>query len=51
VIEVAIIAVCNKIVTLDLKSYEGFTIVGLAALLAALALGYYVFSKEKKNEE
>lgn len=51
VIEVAIIAICNKVVTLDLKSYEAASILGLAALLLALVAGYYVFSREKKDNE
>jgi uncharacterized membrane protein (DUF373 family) len=45
VIEVAIIAVCNKVVTLDLKVLEGEMLIGLAALLLALSAGYYVFTK------
>ena len=45
VIEVAIIAVCNKVVTLDLKVLEGETLLGMAALLLALSAGYYVFAR------
>ena len=51
VIEVAIIAVCNKVVTLDLKALEGETLIGLAALLLALSAGYYVFSKTRTDNE
>src|SRR5258705_4619410 len=51
VIEVAIIAVCNKVVTLDLKLLEGETLIGLAALLLALSAGYYVFSKARNEAE
>lgn len=51
VIEVAIIAVCNKVVTLDLKTLEGETIIGLAALLLALSVGYYVFTKAQREGE
>ena len=49
VIEVAIIAVCNKVVTLDLKALEGMTLLGLAALLLALSAGYYVFIRGERN--
>ena len=45
VIEVAIIAICNKIVTLDAKVISAQTIMGLAALVIALSAGYYVFTK------
>ena len=51
VIEVAIIAVCNKVVTLDLKILEGVTLLGLAALLLALSAGYYVFARTRGEGE
>ena len=51
VIEVAIIAVCNKVVTLDLKVLEGDTLLGLAALLLALSAGYYVFARTRSEIE
>ena len=51
VIEVAIIAVCNKVVTLDLKALEGVTLLGLAALLLALSAGYYVFARTRGEGE
>ena len=51
VIEVAIIAVCNKVVTLDLKVLEGVTLLGLAALLLALSAGYYVFARTRGEGE
>ena len=44
VIEVAIIAVCNKVVTLDPKTMTANIMVGLATLLIALAAGFYVFA-------
>ena len=49
VIEVAIIAVCNKVVTLDLKTLAPETTIGLAALLLALSAGYYVFTKARRE--
>ena len=51
VIEVAIIAVCNKVVTLDPKALAAETIIGLAALLLALSAGYYVFAKTRSEAE
>ena len=49
VIEVAIIAVCNKVVTLDTKTLPAETIYGLAALLLALSAGYYVFTRVRSE--
>ena len=37
---VAIIAIARKVIILDLKSVDGARLVGLAAVLLALALGY-----------
>ena len=51
VIEVTIIAVCNKVVTLDLKLLDGEMLIGLAALLLALSAGYYVFTKTRSEAE
>ncbi len=50
VIEVAIIALCNKVVTLDLKTLNPDTTIGLAGLLLALSIGYYVFTKTPKGD-
>jgi uncharacterized membrane protein (DUF373 family) len=49
VIEVAIIAICNKIVTLDAKVVSAQTIMGLAALVLALSAGYYVFTRARSE--
>ncbi|HBE88538.1 MAG TPA: phosphate-starvation-inducible E-like protein [Elusimicrobia bacterium] len=37
---VAIIAIARKVIILDIKELDGMTLIGLAALLAALAFGY-----------
>src|SRR5262245_2056912 len=50
VIEVAIIAVCNKVVTLDPKAMAADTMAGLAALLLALAAGYFVFVRARAED-
>ena len=49
VIEVAIIALCNKVVTLNIKDAPGEIILGIAALLLALSAGYYVFTKARDD--
>jgi len=51
VIEVAIIAVCNKVVTLNLKALEGLTLIGMSALILALSAAYYIFIRTRQNEE
>jgi uncharacterized membrane protein (DUF373 family) len=50
VVEVAIIALCNKVVTLDLKETAPLSIIGLAALILALAAGYYVLSRYRSTD-
>jgi uncharacterized membrane protein (DUF373 family) len=42
VVEVAIIALCNKIITLDVKTTSGLSLVGIATLLVGLAATYFV---------
>jgi uncharacterized membrane protein (DUF373 family) len=42
VVEVAVIALCNKIITLDIKHTTGAVLLGLAALLVGLSMGYFV---------
>ena len=39
---VAVIALAKKIIVLDISSYSGEMLLGLAALLIALGLGYYL---------
>jgi uncharacterized membrane protein (DUF373 family) len=47
VVEVAIIALCNKIITLDLKVTPGISLVGIAALLAGLAAVHFAFRPDR----
>ncbi len=42
VIEVALIAVARKVIILDLKEHSPLTLVGIAALIVALAGAYYL---------
>lgn len=42
VVEIAIIALCNKVVTLDTKHIAGDILLGMAALLVGLSVGYFV---------
>ena len=45
VIEVAIIAVCNKVITLDLKHTGADMLLGMAALLVGLSAGYFILQR------
>ncbi|MBA2495076.1 MAG: phosphate-starvation-inducible PsiE family protein [Acidobacteria bacterium] len=42
VVEVAVIALCNKIITLDTKHTTGDILLGMTALLVGLSIGYFV---------
>jgi uncharacterized membrane protein (DUF373 family) len=51
VIQVAIIAMCNKVVTLDVKALSGEALLGLAALLVSLAAVYFVFTRQQRSSK
>lgn len=46
IVKIAIIAVANKVITLDMKDISHLTILGLAALLIGLAMIYYSLTKK-----
>jgi uncharacterized membrane protein (DUF373 family) len=48
VLEIAIIAIARKIIILDAKNVAPMTLFGIAALLIALAVGYYL---EKRGRQ
>jgi uncharacterized membrane protein (DUF373 family) len=45
VILVAIIAIARKIILMDMDTYSGLEILGIAAVVIALTLGYYLIKK------
>lgn len=51
VVEVAIIALCNKIIKLDAKHTSGDVLLGIAAILIGLAVGYFVFRFRAEKAE
>ena len=51
VVEVAVIALCNKIITLDTKHTSGDVLLGIAAILIGLSIGYFVFRFRTSNKE
>ncbi len=49
IIQIAIIAVANKIITLDIKHTEPLMVVGLGLLIAALGLTHFLLNYRKKT--
>lgn len=48
VLEVAMIAVARKVILLDYKEYSGLTILAIAALILALAVGYFLEKRARQ---
>ena len=51
VLEVALIAIARKVIILDISKYESLTLVGIAALISAVALAFLVIKRHTKNNE
>ena len=49
IISVSLIALGRKIITMDPKAYEPMTLIGIAAILVALFLGYWVIKKANRE--
>ena len=49
VLAVALIAVARKIITLDAKALPEGTLLGIAAIVVALVLGYYVMQRSRRE--
>ena len=49
VLTVAMIAVARKIIVLEQKEWPEGTLLGLAALVLALAIGYYVMQRSRRE--
>ncbi len=46
---VALIAVARKVITLDITKLPELTIIGIAALIVALAVGYFLIKKNHQD--
>ena len=46
VLAVAIIAIARKVIILDVKDLSGLALVGIAAIILALSIGYYLIKKK-----
>jgi uncharacterized membrane protein (DUF373 family) len=51
VLEVALIAIARKVIILDIDKYESLTLVGIAALISAVALAFFVIKRHAKQME
>lgn len=51
IVEIAVIALCNKIITLDVKHTSGDVLLGIAAILVGLSVGYFVLRYRASNKE
>ena len=45
VLEVALIAIARKVITLDLKAYDSLTLVGIAAMILAIAGAFFLMKR------
>ncbi len=50
VLSVAIIAIARKVIILDLKKVDSLTLVGIAAIVIALTLGYFLMRKSQAQD-
>jgi len=50
VVEVALIAIARKVIILDLDKYSGPTVVGIAALILALSVAYYIEKRARRAD-
>jgi uncharacterized membrane protein (DUF373 family) len=46
VLEVALIAIARKVIILDIEKYDGFTILGVAGLIVAVAAALYAVKRK-----
>lgn len=47
---VAIIAITRKVIILDVKSLPALTLIGVAAIILVLSVGYYILKKALNNK-
>lgn len=51
VISVAIIAIARKVIILDVKDVSSMTLIGMAAIILALAIGYFLVRYRRKGSD
>jgi uncharacterized membrane protein (DUF373 family) len=45
VLEVALIAISRKVITMDIKGYNPLTLLGIAAIIVTIAIAYFIIKK------
>jgi uncharacterized membrane protein (DUF373 family) len=48
---VAIIAIARKVIILDVENYSGQSLLGIAAIILALSIGYYLIQCKTRLPE
>jgi len=48
---VALIAIGRKVIILDVKELSSLTLIGIAAIIISLSVGYYFFKRSKREKE
>lgn len=51
VLEVAMIAIARKVITLDYKDYPGLTLIGIAAIIVALAVAFFFIKRTASHSD
>jgi uncharacterized membrane protein (DUF373 family) len=51
VMAVAIIAIVRKVIILDVEKYSGQALIGIAAIILALSIGYYLIKRKTRLVE
>jgi uncharacterized membrane protein (DUF373 family) len=51
VLSVAIIAISRKVIILDLKEIDSLSLIGLAAIVLALTVGYFLMKKSPSRDK
>lgn len=50
VLEVAMIAIARKVITLDYKEFPGVTLIGIAAIIVALAVAFFFIKRTTSHD-
>ena len=47
----AIIAIARKVIILDVKKVDSLSLIGIAAIILALTVGYFMMKRARKEKE
>lgn len=51
VLSVAIIAIARKVIILDIKQVDGISLIGIAAIVLALTIGYFLMKRSHPHDD